>query len=69
MTQKSYIKTLLELNGQVSRNDAIYNFHCNGHHITRLSAVILELRKEGMKIKTIETKKDCVYVLEVTDEN
>jgi len=69
MTQKSYIKSLLQLNGQVSRNDAIYNFRCNGHHITRLSAVILELRKEGMKIKTIETKKDCVYVLEVTDEN
>jgi len=69
MTQKSYIKTLLELNGQVSRNEAIYDYYCNGHHITRLSAVILELRKEGMKIKTIETKKDCVYVLEVKDEN
>lgn len=57
-TQKKHIKKLLKENGQVSRNEAL------NLSITRLSAIILDLKKEGWKIEGKLINKDYVYKVE-----
>jgi len=63
-SQKDLIKNLLIVNGRVTRNQAIYHLRYKGRHITRLSAIIQKLKNEGLNVKTILTKKDCIYSLE-----
>lgn len=62
--QKKIIKSLLE-NGYVSRNSALRGDY--GEYITRLSAIMLDLKDEGWNFTTEYVKKnggkDYVYKL------
>jgi len=53
-SQKSIILKQLRTNGSVSRNACIRGDY--GTIITRLGAVICDLRKDGMEIEMVETK-------------
>ena len=61
LTQLSWARHQLKTRGYVSRNDALKN------HITRLSAIILELKHEGLEIEGGWQKtlfgKDFIYYL------
>ena len=58
-SQKDIVKDQLKLTGEVSRN------WCLQHYITRLSAIIYDLKREGWEFKEgfIKTEhgKDYVY--------
>jgi len=63
MSQKTTVLKIMRENGQVSRNACINGGY--GEIITRLSAIILNLRREGMNIETKETThpKETIYKL------
>ena len=63
MSQRTTVLKKLRANGQVSRNACINGGY--GEIITRLSAIILNLRQEGMNIETKETThpKETIYRL------
>ena len=56
MTQKDAVRDWLEMHGFITSADAIYKLG-----ITRLSAVIFELRKEGMNIESDRKMVDTRY--------
>jgi hypothetical protein len=59
-SQKDRVRRLLRETHEVTRNqllDLPYD------KITRLSAIILLLRRDGMDIETIETDRDTIYKL------
>ena len=57
LTQKERIVKKFVDTGYVTRNEAIRNY------ITRLSAIICDLTKEGWEFETKNVKGDYVYVL------
>ncbi len=63
MNQKALILKKLRETGQVSRNACIRGDY--GKIITRLSAIILTLRREGMDIemKEYNNPKETIYTL------
>jgi hypothetical protein len=63
MSQKDLILKKLRETGQVSRNACIRGDY--GQIITRLSAIILNLRRSGMNIEMKETEKpkETMYYL------
>jgi len=64
-SQKNWVKTQLELNGKITRNKCLRNF------ISRLGAIICDLKKEGYQFETFyektENGKDYVYKLKRID--
>lgn len=56
-SQKDRVLKQLRTNGQISRNECLRNF------ITRLSAYILDFRKEGMEIEAEYKNGDYIYKL------
>lgn len=56
-TQEDRIKHKLRVDGYVTRNEAIRNF------ITRLSAIILDLKYQGWDFKTEKVGGDYKYTL------
>ena len=58
MNQREWVMNELEFNGEVSRNTALKNY------ISRLSAIINCLKKEGYKFETEHRKGDFVYIRE-----
>lgn len=54
-SQKNWVKQQLRENGEVSRNTALKNF------VSRLSAIICVLRKEGYEFTTFSREGDYVY--------
>ena len=60
-SQLTYVKEQLEKKGEITRN------HCLKRMITRLSAIIFDLKDKGMKIegewKTTKKGRDYVYKL------
>lgn len=60
-SQKEYVIKRLMEDGQISRN------HCLSHYISRLGAIICDLKKEGWEFEGgyVETRggKDYVYRL------
>lgn len=63
ISQEQRILNELRKNGQVSRNACIRGDY--GEIITRLSSIILNLRKEGMDIETKEFNNptETIYIL------
>jgi len=57
ITQKQIVTKILLEKGGISRNTALQLF------ITRLSAIILDLRKEGWDFKPIRHKGNYVYLV------
>ena len=62
-SQKKRIVRKLARDGFVTRNE------CLNQHITRLSAFILALKKEGYKFRAEKTKKDYKYHLLEAPQN
>lgn len=56
-SQKDRVLKQLREHGYISRNDCLKNF------ISRLSAYILEFKKEGMHIEAKEVEGDYIYTL------
>lgn len=59
-SQKDRVRRLLRETGEVTRNQLL---DLPTDKITRLSGIILLLRRDGMDIETIETDRDTIYKL------
>lgn len=59
MSQTDRVKSKLKRDGFITRNECLSQFPA----ITRLSAIILNLRKEGFIFKTEDNGKDYKYIL------
>lgn len=57
-SQKQWVKEQLHQYGEVTRNQALQN------HITRLSAIILNLKNEGYDLHPFARGGDYVYAIE-----
>lgn len=57
MTQKQRIITKLRADGNVSRNSALRNY------ISRLSAIIQDLEKDGWVFETKQVNNDYIYLV------
>lgn len=58
MTQLSIVIDYLQTTGEVSRNICIRE-----HYLTRLGAVINNLKKKGWKFRTEDRNGDYIYIL------
>lgn len=58
MTQLEIVINYLQATGEVSRNICIRE-----HYLTRLGAIINNLKKKGWKFKTEDRNGDYVYIL------
>lgn len=58
MTQLSIVKEYLQTTGEVSRNTCI-----RIHFVTRLDALINQLKKKGWEFTTEDRNGDYIYVL------
>jgi hypothetical protein len=54
-TQKQRVVKRLKETGRITRNECLANY------ISRLSAIILELKKEGWDFEIVPDKKDYIY--------
>jgi len=57
MTQKQRVIHKLKIDGRISRNQCLNNY------ISRLSAIILDLRNEGWDFETKDINGDYVYIV------
>lgn len=57
MSQKKKVLDLMRKQGYVSRNWALQNY------ISRLSAIMLDLKKEGINFETKDKDGDYIYYL------
>lgn len=60
MSQIERVEQQLKKEGRVSRN---YYLDQPYDRITRLGAIICQLRKKGYDIETIETENDTIYTM------
>lgn len=56
-SQLDRVRYKLNHDGYITRNEALRNF------ISRLSAIILILKKQGWKFETVEEKGDYKYIV------
>lgn len=56
-TQEEFVLSCLKTHGEISRN------HCLRNYITRLSAIIYNLRKEGYDFTVERRDGDYIYKL------
>jgi hypothetical protein len=63
-TQRSYVLNELRVNGYITRN------HCLQVYISRLGAIICDLKKEGYNIegKNVKTERGTDYIYKLIPE-